>query len=219
MLFSIGFSKGRPRAAVTATQVKEMFELGFTVSQMAARLGVTRPTIYKILADADIDHSNRFSSLTNSELDEIISDIKAAHPNAGEVNIMGHLRARKLCVQRNKVRASIHRVDPQGPSSRSSRTFRARIYETPCPNYVWHIDGNHKLVKWGFVTHLAIDGYTRLITFGETSDNNKADTVLQKFNRAVDKYGRPLRVRTDHGGENVQIWQNMVQHCGLSSVI
>ena len=83
---------------------------------------------------------------------------------------------------------------------------------------MWHADGNHSLVKWGFVAHLAIDGYTRLITFRETSDN-KADTVLPKFTRAVDKYGRPLRVRTDHVGENVQIWQNMVQHHDPSSVI
>ena len=190
-----------------------MFEPGFTVSQMAARFGVSRPTIYKVLADANIDHSSRFSDLTDSELDEIISDIKPTHPNAGEINIMGHLRARKICVQRNKVRASIHCVA-------KLKYFPCQgLRKTPCPNYVWHIDGNHKLVKWGFVTHLAIDGYTRLITFGETSDNNRAHTVLQKFTTAVEKYGRPLRVRTDHGGENVQIWQNMIHHHGPSSVI
>ena len=37
--------------------------------------------------------------VSDSELDEIISDIKTAHPNAGEINIMGHLRARKLCAK------------------------------------------------------------------------------------------------------------------------
>jgi hypothetical protein len=84
---------------------------------------------------------------------------------------------------------------------------------------VWHLDGNHKLVKWGFVTHLAIDGFTRLITFGETSDNNRAETVMEKFTRAVEKYGRPLRVRTDHGGENVRVWQDMIHHRGPNSVI
>ena len=195
-----------------------MFDLGFSITQMGARLGVSRPTIYKLLSDAGIDHSGRFNSITNAELDRIISEIKISHPNAGETNIMGHLRARNVRVQRNRLRGTIHCVDPQGPSTCSSRNFHARVYETPCPNYVWHIDGNHKLVKWGFVTHLAIDGFSRLITFGETSDNT-AESVSQKFVTAVDKYGRPLRVRTDHGGENVMVWQNMVQHNGPSSVI
>ena len=74
-------------------------------------------------------------------------------------------------------------------------------------------------MKWGFVTHLAIDGFTRLITFGETSDNNKADTVIRKFLGAITKCGRPLRVRTDHGGENVEVWQHMINHQGPRSVI
>ena len=74
-------------------------------------------------------------------------------------------------------------------------------------------------MKWGFVTHLAIDGFTRLITFGETSDNNQADTVLQKFNQGIEKYGRPFRVCTDDGGENVRVWQDMIENCGPESVI
>lgn len=186
---------------------------------MAARFCVSRPTIYKLLRNTDIEHSQRFTVANDDELDRIICQIKEAHPNAGEINVIGHLRARKIRVQRQRVRASIHRVDPQGPSERSSRNFHPRVYETPCPNYVWHLDGNHKLVKWGFVTHLAIDGFTRLITFGETSDNNRAETVMEKFTRAVEKYGRPLRVRTDHGGENVRVWQDMIHHRGPNSVI
>lgn len=211
--------QGRPRVAVAASEVKDMYDLGFTIAQMGTRLNISRPTIYKLLADANIDHSSRFVDVTDSQLDGIITDIKATHPNAGEINVMGHLRARNVKAQRKRVRESIHRVDPQGPSMRSSRSFRHRVYSTPCPNYVWHIDGNHKLVKWGFVTHLSIDGFTRLITYGETSDNNTAIAVLQKFLHAVDQYGRPLRVRTDHGGENVRIWQNIVDHYGYDSVI
>ena len=195
-----------------------MFDLGFSAPQTAARFCASRPTIYKLLRNTDIEHSQRFT-VVNDELDRITCQIKEAHPNAGEINVIGHLRARKIRVQRQRVRASIHRVDPQGPSEWSSRNFHPRVYETPCPNYVWHLDGNHKLVKWGFVTHLAIDGFTRLITFGETSDNNRAETVMEKFTRAVEKYGRPLRVRTDHGGENVRVWQDMIHHRGPNSVI
>ena len=63
------------------------------------------------------------------------------------------------------------------------------------------MDGNHKLVKWGFVIHVAIDGYRRLVTFAETSTNNEAITVLNHFLSALETFGWPLRgtVRTDHG--------------------
>ena len=73
-------------------------------------------------------------------------------------------------------------------------------FDSPCPNYVWHMDGNHKLIKWKIVTYLSIDVFSRLITFAEASDNNLADTVLEKFHCAILQYGRPIRVRTDHGG-------------------
>ena len=106
---------------------------------------MSRPTIYKLLRDAGIERSQRFTVVNDNKLDRIIREIKEAHTNAGEVNLIRHLRARKINVQR--VRASIHRVDPQGPSERSSRNFHPRVYETPCPNYIWHLDGNHKFVK------------------------------------------------------------------------
>ena len=212
------YSQGRPKRQVTPVQSMEMFDMGFTVTQMATRFNLSRPTVYKLLSEAGINHSARFTIIDDSQLDRIIAEIKEAYPNAGEVNVIGHLCARGIRLQRNRVRAAIHRVDPQGPAERSSRNFHPRVYETPCPNFVWQLDGNHKLVKWGFVAHLAIDGFTRLITFGETSDN-KADTVIKKFLGAITKYGRPLHVRTDHGGENVKVWRHMINHQGPRSVI
>ena len=180
---------------MTPVQIMEMFDMGFAMTQMATRFNLSRPTVYKLLSEAGIDHSARFTIIDNSQLDRIIAEIKEAYPNA------------------------IHRVDPQEPAERSFRNFHPRVYKTPCPNFVWHLDGNHKLVKRGFVTHLAIDGFTRLITFSKTSENNKAETVIRKFLGAITKYGRPLRVRTDHGSENVELWQHMINHQGPRSVI
>ena len=65
---------------------------------------------------------------------------------------------------------------------------------------MWHFDGNHKLIRWHFVVHGCIDGYSRIITFLHCSTNNTASTVLSLFTGAVETYGLPQKVRSDLGG-------------------
>ena len=64
------------------------------------------------------------------------------------------------------------------------------------------------------VLHHAIDGYSRLIVFCCCSTNNRAATVLSLYQEAVRQYGHPFRVRTDHGAENVAVWNDMVNAWG-----
>ena len=89
-----------------------------------------------------------------------------------------------------------------------------------------HIDWHHKLIRWKFVIHggmylcdqmtmfigwhndivfclAAIDGYSRLVTYLQCSDNNRANTVHKLFIEACREYSVPSRVRCDFGGENV----------------
>lgn len=89
----------------------------------------------------------------------------------------------------------------------------------PCPNFIWHIDGNHKLIRWKLVVHAAMDGYSRMVTFLRCSDNNKAESVQDLFSTAVTQFGRPLHIRTDLGTENAQIWADMYQNRGEPAVL
>ena len=44
----------------------------------------------------------------------------------------------------------------------------------------------------------------------QCSSNNKAITVLKCFGDAIEKFGVvPTRIRTEHGGENVKVWEFM----------
>ena len=56
--------------------------------------------------------------------------------------------------------------------------IQRRTYSVAGPNALWHLDGNHKLIKWRLVIHRAIDGFSRMITFLQCSSNNRAETVL-----------------------------------------
>ena len=80
-----------------------------------------------------------------------------------------------------------------------------RHYSVPGPLSLWHLDGNDKLIRWGFVIHGCVDGYSRRVMFLKASTNNKAKTVFTLFMEATEKFGLPQRVRGDQGVENVDV--------------
>ena len=161
-----------------------------------------------------------YTLISDHDLDQEILAIKLAHPNDGEVLLNGHLIRRKIFIPRSKLRASIHRVDPHNTATRKSITVRRRVYHAEGPNAVWHVDGHHKLIHWRLVTHGGIDGFSRTIVYLKCSNNNRALTVLSAFTEAVRNHGLPCKVRSDLGGENVAVWQYMVeQHESESAVI
>ena len=51
---------------------------------------------------------------------------------------------------------------------RSLGVIRRRIYSVP--NYIWHLD-SHKLIRWHFIIHAAIDGFLRTIIYLKCADN------------------------------------------------
>lgn len=89
-----------------------------------------------------------------------------------------------------------------------------RIYNVPGPNALWHIDSNHKLIRWRLVVHGCIDGYSRLIIYLNCATNNKSVTVLDMFKTGVANWSLPSRVRADLGTENVLVAQFMLENRG-----
>lgn len=212
-------STGRPKLSVDVEDIEFLRSLRFKYVEIAKILGVSRATLYRRIDEEGLSECT-FTDISDRNLDQVVIDIKQQHPNDGERLLIGHLATRKIVVPRTRVRESIHRVDPEGTALRRSIAIRRRVYHSSGPNAIWHIDGNHKLIRWRFVIHGGIDGYSRVAMFLKCSDNNCASTVLSCFSEAVDIHGLPESIRSDLGGENQDIWTYMVeQHSNAGAVI
>ena len=208
---------GQPQFNITENQLQFLVGLNLSGSQIANLLGVSERTIRRRMSQFQLSVRNLYTRISGSHLDRLVQIITRQYPSYGYRMVQAHLRSSGVRVQESRVRASLERVDPVGIAGRWSQhqCVHRRVYTVPYPNALWHIDSNLKLSQWGFVVHGAIDGYSRLIAYLHCSLNNEAQTVAHHFLAAGATYGFPSRVRSDLGGENIDVAQFMLLLRGL----
>ncbi|XP_030219379.1 uncharacterized protein LOC115548716 isoform X1 [Gadus morhua] len=189
---------------------------GLPAGQIAAMFGVSKRTIRRRMKQNGLRKTDLYSAMSDEELDRIVSEIHRRHPNTGYKLMRGHLNARGVRVPISRLQESLRRVDAEGVYMRRLRlrVLRRRQYSVPGPNSLWHIDGHHKLIRWRFVVHGGVDGFSRLVVYLTVAGNNRAQTVLQSFIAAAEQYGLPSRVRSDKGGENADVAEFMIRSRG-----
>ena len=183
---------GRPALDIPGEQLRFLVENGFKITDMAQMFGCSCRTISRRLKEFNIEY-NVYTDINDRQLDEMVSDIAARLPCCGIRSMQSMLRANGFTLQRERVRDSLHRVDPVGMLDRLQSRLHRRQYSVPHPNSLWHIDGYMKLIRWRMAIHGGIDGYSRVPVYLKISSNNKADTVLHAFLEGVDHYGLPSR--------------------------
>lgn len=203
---------GRPRYVIEEEQIRFLREMHFPWKKMANLLGVSESTLRRrrlMYGMTDLEESS-WTQISDSDLDRIVQEIQELTPNIGQARLLGALRSRGLNIQRWRVRNCLRTLDPVGTVLRWRSAIYRRKYNVPTPNALWHIDSNHKLIRWRLITHVCVDGYSRIIIYAHCCNNNKADTVLEQFVGGVNSYGLPSRVRSDYGMENFKVAEFML---------
>ncbi len=91
---------------------------------------------------------DKFSDISDKQLDDLVKQVINVNQRMGANAVVARLRVLGYKVQRQRVRESLERVDPAGVMLRSSVTTTSRqTYRVQGPNSLWHVDGNHKLVR------------------------------------------------------------------------
>ena len=112
-----------------------------------------------------------------------------------------------LYIPRVEVASLLRELDPAGVEQRKRHKLKRRKYNSPGPNYCWHVDGNDKLKYFGFPIPGAIDGYRRkVLRLYVDRTNNDPKVMAKYFVDCVEEVGGcPSLLRTDCGTENVVI--------------
>ncbi|XP_035990299.1 uncharacterized protein LOC105920722 isoform X1 [Fundulus heteroclitus] len=207
-------NRGRPLWDISGEQLQFLLEFNFTVREIAKLFGVSYRTVRRRMTENGLSVRMHYSDISRDDLIKVVSDFIQQFPNSGIKTVSGYLNSMGLRVQRARVIDTLRHVDPVGIICRGLgiNIVPRRVYSVPFPMALWHIDGNHKLIRWKIVIHGGIDGYSRKIVYLTASDNNKSTTVLNAFLGAVEQFGIPKKVRSDKGGENIEVARFMLEH-------
>ncbi|XP_074659295.1 uncharacterized protein LOC141912030 isoform X2 [Tubulanus polymorphus] len=161
----VAMVRGRPKREIPYQSLEYLILHTFTYKEIGIMFNVCERTIAQRVMEFGLRVSNMSDKLSDDILDDIVADAVAIHPNWGEKLHAGHIQSLGLRVQRDRIRESLRRVDPDGIDERKRKTLKRREYWVPGPNFIWHVDGNHKLIRWRIVIHGGIDGFSRIPVF------------------------------------------------------
>ena len=141
--------RGRPKFDISCEQLEYFLDNGFKATEIAKMLCVSVKTVYRRLEENGLSMRDTYAVLTEQELDEIIKNVLVEFPNCGYKSMRGHLLSAGYKVQENRIRESMRRADPDGTVVRALqiRVTHRRSYSVRSPLSLWHMDGNHKLIR------------------------------------------------------------------------
>ena len=100
---SLSSSRGRPASEIDPNEVEFLLSKGFSKSKIANILQVSRQTLYNKSFTWERTSFQKYTAISDTDLDLKVQQIKSTHPNDGEVMLTGHLLSQGIKVPRSKL--------------------------------------------------------------------------------------------------------------------
>ena len=117
----------------------------------AHKLRLSVRTTERRLQEFNISSRQFFTIIDDQTLDRAIEDILRSFPSYGYRRMTGALLSNGIKVRQVRIRESMRLVNPDGILLRvlTINTLQRRKYQVYSPLALWHVDGNHKLTRYG----------------------------------------------------------------------
>jgi len=192
----------------TPSQKAEVLEYASEhgVTATAAKFEVSRFSIYtwqkKLQKAAQGQGPSPTSGPAPSEVeaqrDREILDEWQRHPGLGPSQIRNQLRRKSIKVSVHTVQRVMEDAGYRPPKVK--RTSHDKRFDAVRPNHMWHLDFVHRHInRSSTFTLILIDDCSRYVVGHGVDDAERADMVIETFERAVERHGRPESVMNDKG--------------------
>jgi transposase InsO family protein len=201
-----------PRSRVaklyTPSQKAEAIEhaLAHGVSAAAERFDISRFSIYDWLRKSKKAAAGEGPAPTSgpapqeieAQRDREILGEWHKHPGLGPSQIVNQLRRAGIKVSVHTARRVMEDAGYRPPKVR--REPHDERYEAVRPNHLWHLDFVQRYInRSSTFTLILIDDCSRYVVGHGVDDAERAATVIETFEQAVERHGRPERVMHDKG--------------------
>lgn len=144
-------AQGRPTYRIPCETLEFFVENGFKVEEIARLIGTSKRTVERRLREYGLGIRQSYSQMTDQELEDEVKNIVMDFPHVGYRTVSAFLRGIGHRVQEKRIRCAMRNTDSCGVLFRrlilSASRVQRRSYSVPAPQALWHIDGNHKLIR------------------------------------------------------------------------
>jgi len=198
----------RTAKVFTPSQRAQALELAAQVGVTAAgkQLEISRFSIYEWRRKAKLAAQGKGESPTSgpdpadieARRDQEILTLWREHPGLGPSQVRNQLQRKGIKVATATVRRVMEDAGYRPP--KAQRREHDRRFESVRPNHMWHLDFVQRWIgRASTFTLILLDDHSRFVVGHGVDDAERADLVIQTFEEAVARHGKPEMLLHDKG--------------------
>ncbi len=192
----------------TPSQRAEALEMVAKIGPVATnrQLGISRYSLRQWQRKVELAAEGKGDSPTSgpdpadieTRRDQEILSMWRQHPGLGPSQVRNQLRRKGIKVSTTTVRRVMEDAGYRPP--KSQRKKHEKRFESVRPNHMWHLDYVQRWIgRASTFTLLLLDDHSRFVVGHGVDDAERAALVIDTFEEAVTRHGKPEMVMHDKG--------------------